>query len=256
MIMIREAINRIIELSAPTQIEYDGRLFVDKEMSALPDMKDNLASCLYVNTLTAIKDYITEKIDNEAHCQMNGQQGKYRFIIHLENYNKVILMKELNRQRQREKLLEASLNNYSKGFVFGQFYDSENFIINLQTNFIQDENTAKLLKLVGNISNGSEIRHTDDGITQQVTAKTGVALVSNVSVPNPVVLRPYRTFVEVEQPASNFVVRVKDLGNGKVGVALFEADGAAWKMEAIQSIKTWFIKNIPGNFVGDVIILA
>lgn len=254
--MIKEAINRIIELSPPTQIEYDGRLFVDKSMSILPTLDDNLASCLSVNTLSSIKDYVAERADKEIHRQWGKQQTKRRFIIHIENYNKVSLMKELNQQKQREKLLEASLNNYPKGFLFGQFYDSENFIINLQTNFVQDESTAKLLKLVGNISSGSEIRHTDDGITQQVTAKTGVALVSNVSVPNPVVLRPYRTFVEVEQPASNFVVRVKDLGNGKVGVALFEADGAAWKMETIQSIKTWFIKNIPGNFVGDVIILA
>jgi hypothetical protein len=53
-------------------------------------------------------------------------------------------------------------------------------------------------------------------------------------------LRPYRTFREIEQPASKFVLRVKRGGEGqKPGCALFEADGGFWKLEAIENIRKY-----------------
>ena len=55
-------------------------------------------------------------------------------------------------------------------------------------------------------------------------------------VPNPVTLRPYRTFTEVTQPESEFVFRMKD-DSMSVYCALFEADGGAWKREAMKNIK-------------------
>ena len=57
-------------------------------------------------------------------------------------------------------------------------------------------------------------------------------------VPNPVRLKPYRTFLEVEQPESEFIFRMKDC-HGGIGCAFFEADGGAWKIEATQNIKAY-----------------
>lgn len=51
-----------------------------------------------------------------------------------------------------------------------------------------------------------------------------------------VALRPYRTFTEVEQPESEFILRLDD--EGRVG--LIEADGGAWKMTAKASIAAYF----------------
>jgi hypothetical protein len=50
-----------------------------------------------------------------------------------------------------------------------------------------------------------------------------------------VVLAPYRTFVEVTQPESDFVFRMQ---NGP-RCALFEADGGAWKLTAMRHIKEY-----------------
>ena len=65
----------------------------------------------------------------------------------------------------------------------------------------------------------------------------GIASKSDAVVPNPVKLRPYRTFVEVEQPVSEFVFRMKD--NNGITCALFEADGGAWKNTAMRNIKNY-----------------
>ena len=58
-------------------------------------------------------------------------------------------------------------------------------------------------------------------------------------VPNPCRLRPIRTFTEVEQPASLFVFRLEQGSNETVTGALFEADGGAWKLEAMSNIKRY-----------------
>ena len=80
----------------------------------------------------------------------------------------------------------------------------------------------------------------DDGVSQKATIKTGIASKGEVLVPNPVKLRPYRTFLEVEQPESAFVFRMRD-DNGRVECALFGADGGAWKNAAMKSIKEYLM---------------
>lgn len=59
-------------------------------------------------------------------------------------------------------------------------------------------------------------------------------------------LRPYRTFLEVEQPESAFVFRMKQDNYGSVMCAVFEADGGAWKMDATQAIKEYLQRELDG----------
>ena len=48
-------------------------------------------------------------------------------------------------------------------------------------------------------------------------------------------LQPYRTFLEIDQPVSEFLLRV-----GKEGsISLREADGGVWRLEAKRSIAAW-----------------
>ncbi|WP_457982005.1 hypothetical protein ACQ9QD_10970 [Bacillus paralicheniformis] len=49
---------------------------------------------------------------------------------------------------------------------------------------------------------------------QQVVAKTGVASLANVQVPNPVVLAPsYRTFAQVEQARVRIYIQNEEWSN-------------------------------------------
>ena len=73
------------------------------------------------------------------------------------------------------------------------------------------------------------------------TIKQGIASKADVLVPNPVTLTPYRTFLEVKQPSSEFVFRIKDNG-GTPAFMLVEAEGGLWRAEAMQNIKEYLTK--------------
>lgn len=106
--------------------------------------------------------------------------------------------------------------------------------IMLQSSFVDNKDRNLLLKVTGNVKDEAVKSVGDNGVSQAVTIKTGVASVSDVVVPNPVTLAPFRTFQEVEQPESKFIFRMKD----GPSAALYEADGGAWRNEAMKNIKS------------------
>ena len=75
---------------------------------------------------------------------------------------------------------------------------------------------------------------------QTVEARQGVALNALVEVKPRVLLRPFRTFLEVEQPESEFLLRV----DPDEGIGFFEADGGIWKLEAKKNIADYFNANL------------
>ena len=90
--------------------------------------------------------------------------------------------------------------------------------------------------------------YSDNGVTQTVSVQSGISLAGTKKIPNPVSLAPFRTFVEVEQPESLFILRVTD-GRSGPELALFEADGGAWRLAAINSIKDWLQEQLPGTII-------
>lgn len=93
----------------------------------------------------------------------------------------------------------------------------------------------------------------DDGVTQKATIKTGIASKGDAIIPNPVALKPYRTFTEVDQPESAFVFRMREGRAGGIECAIYEADGGAWEREAMESIKA-YLKDALADVQGYIII--
>lgn len=86
-----------------------------------------------------------------------------------------------------------------------------------------------------------------------VEARQGIALKERVEVRPRVVLQPFRTFLEVDQPESEFLLRV----DAEKGVGLFEADGGVWKLEAKKNIAAYFAKSLSGLIeAGQVVIMC
>ena len=108
----------------------------------------------------------------------------------------------------------------------------------MQSKFLQTGDRELVLKFAGTVENGTVAQYSDDGVTQKATIKTGIASKGAAIVPNPVRLAPYRTFLEVDQPESLFIFRMKERAD-EINCALFEADGGAWQMEAMQNIKSY-----------------
>lgn len=88
------------------------------------------------------------------------------------------------------------------------------------------------------ISRGTTANYDDDGVSQKTTIKSGIANKTDVIVPNPVKLRPYRTFAEIEQPQSSYVFRIQDGDHGP-SFKLVEADGGLWKNATMKKIKDY-----------------
>lgn len=231
MTIDKSFIDKVESMAKPEQMELGGRLYTTKGVVAV---LEPTAVPLDTHTLTGIVDYLATG------------DFKDQVIIHVEDYDRVLLKSEiLGSFRQREVLVLAEA--YALEHGFGRHRAVEDFVVFLQSMFVQDETTAKIMQIVGNLSQGTEASFADDGMTQRVTAKAGVARVEVVDLPNPVTLRPFRTFADIEQPASKFVLRIKaDKDHGPT-CALFEADGGAWKNTAIATIKAWLAEKAPAT---------
>ena len=69
-------------------------------------------------------------------------------------------------------------------------------------------------------------------IATSVVTQSGIALQNNTNIRPIISLRPYRTFQEVDQPSSQFLIRITERG-----IKFVEADGGMWKLAARQTIK-------------------
>lgn len=231
--MIKEALEYIVKLGE-TKTRMEKVIFPSgkEEIYCSGDFKrlkeyHPLANSISMCTLTSLVDYIKGHIDAMAE----------KMIVQVVNPAEVCLFSGLNEDREREYLVEVTAQ--VPAFRYGAFIDHEEFVINVQSKFLSDPETDKdlILKFAGTVEQGSVAEYGDSGVSQKATVKTGIASKSDAVVPNPVRLRPYRTFMEVEQPASEFIFRMKD--NNGITCALFEADGGAWKNAAMQNIKNY-----------------
>ena len=101
---------------------------------------------------------------------------------------------------------------------------------------------------------GSIAEYQDTGISQKATLKTGIQESEDKLLPEKVILRPYRTFLEVEQHKSEFIFRAQDSRNNGVQLALYEADGGRWKMDAMRAVKEYLMEQL--KEVPDITVLA
>lgn len=228
--MIKKALEYIVGLRKPELIPIGEEVYCDK---SLERVKFNpKAEALEMSTLTSLVDYI-KKMRKEFPGQM---------IVHIHSPAHVSLYSELDKDRVRECLVNVRANLPS--FDYGRFINHEEFCIGVQSKFLDVGDRAILLQFAGTVEAGTLAQYGDDGVTQRATIKTGIASKSDAIVPSPCELAPYRTFLEVKQPSSKFVFRLR--GEGSIACALFEADGGAWKMEAMANIRAYLESAIEG----------
>jgi len=188
---------------------------------------------LTVNTLDGLCDYVEANRD--------GLDLK-ELLLHVESHDQVSLVSKLKGDfHQRHQYVRAQVATLFGGsFAFGAFQTSEAFIVGLQALFAASPTRDQLITLVGSIREDAVKETVDDGYAQSVKTGAGVVMVGEKRVPNPVDLRPFRTFREVEQPESPFVLRLQGSGAGdRPKIALFEADGGKWKLTAIAAIDAY-----------------
>lgn len=246
MDLTREFLEKVEEMVQPQTLTEGIRTFVDKPMHMLVD-EIAADTPLHTNSLSSVADYIKSNADFDA-LASDGRK-----IIHVEDEKTVWLYTEMNSFKKRSALLLASA--WVSSFPFGQWLSLENFIISVQANFVTDEHRDELLSFVATVKQDTGVEQQDDGVTQKVTTRSGVSLSRTSKAPNPVTLRPFRTFSEVEQPESAFVFRIKAEEGCGVKAALFAADGDAWRHDAILKIRDYFQTHVIAED-DSVIVLA
>lgn len=228
---------QIREDARPEVVEIEGRKYSTHD---LKPVYDPVQKNLHVTTLTGLKNYIESKVDELV---------KSEILLHVFSPTEVFLVsKVFGEFKQRATLItaEASTLPYIK---FNSFMESEAFTIQTQACFMDSHSRPDVLAYSGNARQVLSAELSDDGVTQAVAVRNGVSSKEKKALPNPVTLQPFRTFMEVEQPASAFVFRAQGVGKDdsqNISFGLWEADGGAWKMIAMQRIKAWLEENIPG----------
>lgn len=242
---LRDAIDRIVGLAAPYTMEADGHTFCSK---ALVEVKaDEYAPTAYeVDTLDAlVKLILTE-----------GLTLGRRLYVRVDSARKVTVTTtynngELRNPYQRFPLYEATSD--VPGVTIGHSMSQEQAIVELQSLYAVTPDRDYLLSLLSRIDVNQGVSSVDNGISQEVSVKTGAVLKEQAMVQPIVHLQPYRTFLEVEQPASDFLLRLDKEGHP----ALYEADGGAWKLEAKRSIAAYLAEKLADQVErGDVVVLV
>jgi len=226
---LTDAINRLIELQPKIATDNDQRQFIDPKFREilLPDYTS--PEPIGFLTLSGLIRFIKEDLaDRKDLC-----------FVHVYSDREVFLYGSINPDNFNKRFCYAKAENKISGFQFSShqspyWHDLEAFIIQLQGLFVKTESIDNMISMLGHLANETILEKKDDGFSQQINIKTGITTKSQIKVENPIELQPYRTFREVAQPASNFILRLKNKDG--FSCALFEGDGGAWRLQAIKNI--------------------
>ena len=220
---------QVVNILGETYTAYKGRLERVKPVRAeKPDVFEAFS-------LSGLVDFIKTDVDGMF------SEKDYRHTVRVVNTRKVEVLTPMYGY-YKERDVVAKCDALVPDIPFGKFMDVDEFQIMLQSRFEDSTNRALVLQLSGSLRSEQSNQIADDGVSQKVTIKRGVATADDVTVKNPVTLRPLRTFYEVEQPESPFILRFNENANA----ALFEGDGGAWKLRAVENIRSWLVAKLAG----------
>lgn len=231
--MIKEAIEKILSLGESKAIEvHDGREFTTQPVHEVVPRR---IETLNVHSLQAVVDYLLKDPADAGLKDVAIQVLDPSTVYVLEGQASLSY-------RLRECYLLAK--RIHDEFRFGEYLEQERMVIELMTMFEQTETLKEVLGVVSGLVVSADATVSDDGVSQEVKVRKGVSRVENMTIKNPILLAPIRSFTEIEQVESPYVLRVKER-DGMPVVAIFEAGGGAWKNTAVGRIKEWLAKDLP-----------
>lgn len=127
----------------------------------------------------------------------------------------------------------------------------EEMQIALRTRFQETADTPYIQKLLTEISTGAKITFNDNGVATTVVTKKGIDLQNNETIRPIITLRPYRTFQEIDQPESVFLIRINERG-----ISFIEADGGMWKLKARETIKAFLEDKLANEINAGAVVVA
>lgn len=240
MDITRDTINKIEELvnknSEINTKEINGRIFTSNEnLSEIREPVYRIDDYYEFNNISSLFKYLSE-IKN--HVLMKGK----KVLISVDNCRQITAKTLPDEHGQSERI--AIVKPKLPSITFNCYLSLEEFIIQLQTKFVKNENQDNLLSLVSRFQRNTEVKTEDDGITQRIVVSEGAGLQATNQVPPIVRLIAYRTFREIEQPDTMYLLRVAKDG----AFALFEADGGAWEFDAQNNLRCYLEYELENDY--------
>lgn len=209
--MLAEALQKFADLIATTNIEVTPEArpntLSSRPMHNAPLPEEPNAEALFVSSIEGLIDVIPALPINK------------RLIVCA--HDSVSVISELFGVR-RHRDIYAVLKCRVRQFGFENYHGLEAFRVGLLTQFTINDDLEKLLEFTASLTAESANTLTDDGVSQKVQAKIGIASSASIAVPSPCKLLPVATFREVEQPERVFVLRMRKGQNGAIEAGLFE----------------------------------
>lgn len=216
--MLKEAIEKIASMAANQTYEIGGRNYSDKGLVLIEAPRYKPAA-VEVSGIESLANLIKTEIG-----KLNAP-----LFVEVDDYKSVSVYSTYDERFTRQMVYVAKSD--TPGFCFGWKPYNEAMIA-FRSQFKQTQDITYILDLLSKITDENKVSSEDNGLSQTVEVKKGIALKDKAVVKPIVKLTPYRTFMEIEQPESEFLLRLDEVGN----IGLFEADGGMWKLTAKRSI--------------------
>jgi len=234
--MLKEAIEKIVSLATPEIYEIDGDTYTTKAM-------DRVAP--HINQPKVIAFSSLDSIVAVIKAEINRAEITKPIFVNIDSHEHVKVFTTYRYDNLARDDLYVAGADLPRPFATWSGHDDA--IIMLRSRFVPNNDVAYLLELLSRISSDDSVASEDNGVSQKVSATVGIALKGFENIRPRVLLAPYRTFLEVGQPESEFILRIK-AGSKDDGtppqIGIIEADGGAWKLTAKSNIANYFRANL------------
>ena len=254
-----DTIEKILEISSKFTIEKldDGREYKIGPNGILK-LEPPVPETISFKTLSAMVDYINWTAANAE----DRTASPAKTFIHIAGFREVML---------RTGLMGAWLDRYTLAvssavrneYPYGQYLDAKDFVVHLQTCFKDTPVRTELLKAFSNVASSSIKISKDDGISEEIEVRQTITRSEAVELRNPIILKPFVTFSEIEQPDVPYILRMKavkpddpDKDAGSVKVMIERTYDNQWQLETLADIRAFFEEKIGQGDLPDIQIIS
>lgn len=222
--MLKEAIEKIEEMSSPMVYTEDGHsyvLYADRTEELRPAIDS--PGTVRLNSLDALVQLVKKE-----------QQSRQIFVSVISHDEVDVYDSPSEDSRWKRNVLYNARAVDIPGWEPEVQMGFDQAAVALMTRFQDGGDREYTLTLLSQITTGAKVTYTDNGVASTIVTQKGAALAQNTTIKPLVKLRPYRTFQEIEQPEGIFLIRISERG-----ITFREADGGMWKLTARNTAKAW-----------------
>lgn len=241
--MLKEAIEKIVELAGVKTVVSDGVTYADRHLTQVRPALD-LPETKHLTSL----DAIVKLVKTEA-LPLLQAEPLYITVPTCESVECFTSIFETKRNN-RVTLYSATATDIP-GWSPETKLPFEQASIALQTRFQHTADRDYALRLCSQITTGGKVTYNDNGVATSIVTQKGVALQGTETIRPLIKLKPYRTFQEVDQPESTFLIRIDERG-----ISFIEADGGMWQLEARKIVKTYLEEQLSEYVEAGKVIVA